>query len=93
MRPSELTTLEAIDLANGATLADTIATGAKRLLPAGGQASDDVVKQLYAAALSRPPSAGELAAAIEMLGPRPTSESVQDLLWAVIMLPEFQLVR
>jgi hypothetical protein len=93
MRPSELTTLEAIDLANGATLADTIATGAKRLLPAGGQASDDVVKQLYVAALSRPPSAGELAAAIEMLGPQPTSESVQDLLWAVIMLPEFQLVR
>jgi hypothetical protein len=28
-----------------------------------------------------------------VLGEKPTSQGVQDLLWAVLMLPEFQLVR
>jgi hypothetical protein len=33
-----------------------------------------------------------LTAASELLGERPTAESVSDLLWAVVMLPEFQLI-
>jgi Protein of unknown function (DUF1549)/Protein of unknown function (DUF1553)/Planctomycete cytochrome C len=93
MRPSDLTTLQAIDLANGPALADAISDGAKRWLPAAGQTSADTVKRLYLAALSRPPSAEELAAATEMLGPQPAPEGIQDLLWALFMLPEFQLIR
>jgi hypothetical protein len=34
-----------------------------------------------------------MAAASEMLGETPTEESVADCLWAVVMLPEFQLIR
>jgi uncharacterized protein DUF1549/uncharacterized protein DUF1553/cytochrome c len=93
MRPSELTTLEAIDLANGEMLAAAIERGCKRWLPAKDQTTADVIKRLYLAALSRPPTAEELTAATNLLGQEPNAEVVQDLLWAVIMLPEFQLVR
>jgi hypothetical protein len=48
---------------------------------------------MFAAALARPPSADEAAAARGLLGETPTKETVADLLWAVVMLPEFQLVR
>jgi hypothetical protein len=38
-------------------------------------------------------TADEMNVAREILGEKPTTESVQDLLWIVAMLPEFQLVR
>jgi hypothetical protein len=88
-----LTTLEAIELANGETLAAAIEKGAAQWLPAAGESSSKAIERLYFAALSRPPSADERTAAAEMLGPKPTAESIQDLLWAILMLPEFQLVR
>jgi len=89
-RPNDLTTLEAIDLANGSILADSIAKGAKRLL---GTAKGDFITPLYRHALCRDPSAGELSTAQEILGSAPTQQSLEDLLWAMCMLPEFQVVR
>lgn len=93
MRPSDLTTLEAISLANGETLAATIAKGAAKWQPASGETTAALVKRLYLTALSRPPMADELATATSLLGPNPGSEKLEDLLWSLIMLPEFQLVR
>ncbi len=89
-RPNDLTTLEAIDLANGSILADAIRQGAKRLLET---AKGDFITPLYRHALSRDPLPAELATAKEILGATPTQPSLEDLLWAVCMLPEFQLVR
>jgi hypothetical protein len=89
-RPNELTTLEAIDLANGSTLADTIAKGAKRLVESPPA---DPVAALYRRALSRDPSAAEKAVAKELLGPKTTAQGLEDLLWVICMLPEFQVVR
>jgi len=89
-RPNDLTTLEAIDLANGNVLASMIAKGAaKRMANAKG----DLITPLYRHALSRAPSAAELTTARELIGEKPTQQGVEDLLWAVCMLPEFQLVR
>ena len=34
-----------------------------------------------------------VAAARGLLGAKPTAESLADLLWVVVMLPEFQLIR
>jgi hypothetical protein len=93
MRPSELTTLEAIDLANGPALAAAIAAGAKRWRPTAAEATRAVVDRLYLAALARRPTADESAAALAMLGSEPTGEALEDLLWSLFMLPEFQLVR
>ncbi|MBW8885426.1 MAG: hypothetical protein JF612_11795 [Planctomycetia bacterium] len=92
MRPTDLTTLQAIELANGETLAAAIEKGARQWHPAD-ESTATIVNRLYLAALSRPPTKDELTAATDMLGAEPTTESVQDLLWAVLMLPEFQLVR
>jgi hypothetical protein len=97
MRPSELTTLEAIDLANGQTLADAIARGAAQLVErfklkeSGGTQS--FVKWLFAFTLSREPTTDEFEVAQEVLGADPTPEKVEDLLWSMFMLPEYQLVR
>jgi hypothetical protein len=89
-RPNELSTLEAIDLANGSLLAQNLEKGAKRLLEAQ---RPDLITDLYRHALSRNPSEAEKALASEILGPKPTQQSIEDLLWSVCMLPEFQVVR
>ena len=92
-RPSELTTLEAIDLANGQTLSDAIQHGAKQRLAEYGNSGEALMSWLCNYALSREPTSEELQLAKEFLGTDPTQQSVEDLLWSVLMLPEFQLVR
>ncbi len=93
VRPADLNTLEAIDLNNGQTLATRLEQGASRLLAKPWPSSDALTQWLYQFALARTPTPAELSLAREALGEKPTSQGVQDLLWAVLMLPEFQLVR
>jgi hypothetical protein len=92
-RPSDLTTLEAILLANEQSLADEIAKGGGRILAEHGPDPDRITSWIFTAALSRPPTADEAAVAQDLLGSTPTAENVADCLWSVVMLPEFQLVR
>ena len=92
MRPDNVTTLEAIDLANGEVLADLLRQGAKGLAQTRGS-TGDLVESTFRRALSRPPSPEEKTEFISALGPRPTSQTVEDLLWLVLLLPEFQFVR
>ena len=93
MRPSDLTTLEAIDLANGQTLADDLARGAKTILTATSDSNEPLGERLFRFAYARLPSAAELSVIHEVLGDKPNEQTVQDLLWAIIMQPEFQLIR
>ena len=93
MRPNDLSTLEAIDLANGSILANMLDTGAKKLAAKTWSSSDEAVRWIYEFAYSREPSAQELATARESLGATLKAEGLQDLLWAVCMSPEFQIVR
>jgi len=92
-RPSDLSTLEAIDLNNGQILADLLAKGASKILKEQGSSPEAIAQWVYRSALARPPTANELAVAKEAIGAKPTEMSVQDLLWAMVMMPEFQLVR
>lgn len=93
-RPDVLTTLQALDLSNGQILADMLARGANLMLQAHPKATpEQLCMVIYHRALGRPPQPGELAAARAILGPSPTAENIADLLWCVIMLPEFQLIR
>ena len=87
-RPAELTTLQAIDLANGEILAGYLQRGAKQLTGEG-----DLGTWLYRHALSRPPTTGEKAVLAEVLGEKPDAVAVEDLLWLVFMHPEFQMIR
>jgi hypothetical protein len=93
VRPAELSTLEAIDLNNGQLLATRLEQGASRILARQWSNSDALATWLYQSALARVPTTAELTLAREVLGDKPTSQGTQDLLWAVLMLPEFQLVR
>ncbi len=93
MRPDELTTLEAIDLSNGATLATALQKGAENLAKRQWASGADLVQWIYAHALARTPAGPELAAALEALGEKPTATEIADVLWAVIMQPEFQFVH
>ncbi len=90
-RESIATTLQAIELTNGSTLDAALKKGAGKWL---GQNADPagLARAIYLAALGRAPTAVELASAMELLGEKPTLESVEDLLWVVTMLPEFQLI-
>lgn len=93
-RPEQLTTLQALDLANGQILTTTLERGAANILKANAKlSSGELTEWVFIRALSRKPTAGELAAAKSLLGDEPTAESLADLLWSVVMLPEFQLVR
>jgi hypothetical protein len=93
-RETQLTTLQALDLANGQILADTLTRGAANLLKDNPRADGEaLVKLVYERALCRQPTAEELTTARDIVGKPVTQEGVADLLWAVFMLPEFQLIR
>jgi hypothetical protein len=93
-RPDQLTTLQALDLSNGAILADTLQRGAANLRQANPHiVNREWVERIYERALCRKPTEAELTTGSAMLEPAATPEALADLLWAVIMLPEFQLIR
>src|SRR5262249_43615313 len=93
-RPDQLTMLQALDLSNGQILTDTLARGAANLLKEKPKATlEDRIEDIYLRALCRKPTAEELAAARELIGRPVTADGLADLLWAVVMLPEFQLIR
>ena len=93
-RPQDLSTLEALDLSAGARLSELLAGAAIRIAKeATFKSPNELVDWLYTAALGRQPSSGERAASTEALGEKPTAPLIEDLLWSVFVLPEFQLVR
>ena len=96
MRPNDLSTLEAIDLANGSQIAKILNDGSARLLQQdwGKRPTDEFINWLTLQALARTPSTAEREIAHEILGDdKLTARGIEDLIWAVVMLPEFQWVR
>ncbi len=53
----------------------------------------DLLARVSAHALSRPLTKREAAIYADVLGEKPTVDTVADLLWIISMLPEFQLIR
>ncbi|MBI3839266.1 MAG: PSD1 domain-containing protein [Planctomycetia bacterium] len=90
-RPKTATTLQALELTNGTPLSTLLEKGAKKWAETADEPAK-LVEQIYRRALSRTPSAAERTLALELLGPRPTAEGIEDLMWAIVMLPEFQLI-
>jgi hypothetical protein len=110
-RSAAATTLQALELANGPTLAAMLKQGAEKLLAAQTKAAkagplktgtvkaEQLIDTIYQRALSRAPTEAEMALCRSLLagegggaGKPPTAAGVEDLLWAVAMLPEFQLM-
>jgi hypothetical protein len=93
-RGDVLTTLQALDLSNGQILTDLTARGAANLLKEFPKDSgDSLTHTVYLRALGRKPTTAELETGRALVGAPPTPDGLADLLWAVFMLPEFQLIR
>lgn len=87
------TTLQALELTNGVTLDALVQRGAAAWLNDGNVEADELILQLYRVSLGREPSPAELATSRELVGSPSTATGVADLLWAISMLPEFQLLQ
>lgn len=90
-RTSQANLLQALELTNGNKFTETLKRGAKEWR-VKYPSSDAIVTQLYKNAYGRPPLEKELASAKKILGPKPTDEGIEDLLWAMALVPEFQLI-
>ena len=91
-RFSSATTLQALELTNGATLAGLLERGAEHVVRELPGSNRELVVTLYQRALSRRPTKEELRLAEGVVGSPVRKEGVEDLLWAMTMLPEFQLI-
>jgi hypothetical protein len=93
-RPDVLTTLQALDLSNGQILATQLNRGAAGILKANAKiGSEKVIELIYLEAFCRRPTPEEMEAAGPVVGTPPTVDGLADLLWCVLMLPEYQLIR
>jgi hypothetical protein len=90
-RPYTATTIQMLELTNGETLARLLGQGAEHLA-ASASSGKEVVETIFERALGRPPTAEEAKLSAKLLGAEARKDGVEDLLWAVAMLPEFQLI-
>jgi hypothetical protein len=91
-RSTPATTLQALELLNGGTLAEYIARAAGELMVESAGSPAAMVDLVYLRALGRAPTEDEARTCGAMLGTRLERAGVEDLLWAIAMLPEFQLI-
>jgi hypothetical protein len=91
-RDTLATTLQAIELTNGDTLDSVLKRGAKNWAARKTKSTDELLDALYLKALGRKPADIERRAAAALLGDTTTEQGLEDLLWIITMLPEFQLV-
>jgi mono/diheme cytochrome c family protein len=93
-RAPTATTLQALELTNGRELAEVLKRGAARMLAAEvGLAPGTVAWSTYTRALGRKPNPSEAELAAQIVGRPIQAAGVEDLLWGLIMLPEFQLIH
>ncbi len=93
-RPSALTTLEALELSNGQSLAERLHAGAEHLIANRPEATTaELCRTAFLAALSREPTAEELERLVAVAGDEPSTAGLADALWCIVMLPEFQIIQ
>ena len=91
-RASNATTLQSLELTNGNTLAEKLSAIAGDLIAQKMERPRKIVEHLFWVGLGRAPSQSETKACAAFLSEGLTQKAVEDLLWTVAMLPEFQLV-
>jgi hypothetical protein len=93
VRANAATTIQALELTNGATLNARLQKAAAKLVPLAAADPGTWLDRFQRQALGRPPSPAEREIALEMLGKPVTAAGLADYLWAVVNLPEFQLIN
>lgn len=92
-RPTQVSTLEAVDLVNGPALTKILQMGANNLREIYGDDKDRMIDHVYLIGLSRAPSDQERELSHELMSGNDIQTAIEDLLWSVVMLPEFQYIR
>lgn len=90
-RISQANLLQALELTNGNKFNLSLRKGAE-IWAQKYLTGESLVKALYIKALGREPSNKEINLAVKYIGKKPSVEGIQDLVWAVTLLPEFQLI-
>jgi hypothetical protein len=93
VRSIAATTFQALEMTNGATLDEKLSGASKRLAPEVAKDPAAWVEEIYRHALARKATEAEKKFALETLGQPVKPEGIADFLWALVMLPEFQLVN
>ena len=90
-RESQANLLQALELTKGERLNDALKKGAENWKKKY-RSADAIIKELYSKALNRAPNKKEFEVAKKALGNNPAPEAIEDLFWAVVLLPEFQII-
>jgi hypothetical protein len=90
-RESQANLLQALELTNGVRFNAALKKGADRWKNTYPN-TDKLVTEIYKKALNRLPQPTEMKIARQALGTDPSADTVADLLWAIMLLPEFQLI-
>ncbi len=91
-REGNATLLQALMLTNNDFLYQHIQEGAAKLLAATNNDMEVLIKDFYQNALGRVPSQKEQTTILKLLKNQSKQEVVEDLIWSVIILPEFQFL-
>jgi hypothetical protein len=90
-RESQANLLQALELTNGERFNSMIRKGAENWKQKYKN-SDVIIKEIYRRALGREVQPKEFKVAKKLLGDKPETDSIQDLFWAIMLLPEFQII-
>ena len=90
-RESQANLLQALELTNGERFNSMIRKGAENWKQKYKN-SDAIIKEIYKRALGREAQPKEFKVAKKLLGDKPETDSIQDLFWAIMLLPEFQII-
>jgi len=92
-RESAASTLQALELSNGGRLTQFLRDGAAKLAADGPADPDALAIALFEQALQRAPTDDERMVVANTIGEPVAQEGIEDALWTLAMLPEFQLIR
>lgn len=91
-RSGEATLLQSLLLTNSAFFHDNIAQGSAQWLSESGDQPEVLLDTLYQKALGRSPTRKEKRILLKKLEANDPEEGLQDIIWALVLLPEFQLI-
>ena len=92
VRESQATLLQAMELTNGATLNEALKAGAREWA-AGHDSPETLTEAVFRQSFGRKPSDEERRVAQSLFNGEVDTSAVQDLLWSVVLLPEFQFIE
>ncbi|WP_457290075.1 DUF1549 domain-containing protein [Pedobacter sp. UYP24] len=90
-RDSQANLLQALELTNGGRFNSVLLQGAQNW-KAKFKNTDQLIDEIYQKTLGRKPAAQEFKLARQTLGTAPKAEAIQDFFWAMVLLPEFQII-